>query len=143
MSKRECLPARRPGWVQKARVGGQKLYLIVGEYPDGRPGEVFIIAAKTGHLVDALLSNFAISVSLGLQHGVPLEEFVDAFERTRFDPAGPVSGSAEVKMASSILDYVFRELKARYVPEPAAEPKTVVDVPVGKVAGVYSKGSGV
>lgn len=138
-AKRECLPARRKGWVQKGRVGGQKVYLIVGEYPDGRCGEIFIIAAKTGHIIDSLLSNFAISVSLGLQHGVPLEEYVNAFERTKFEPAGPVSGSQEIKMASSILDYVFRELKAHYLPDPG---EAEVEKPVEKVAGNYQAGSG-
>jgi hypothetical protein len=113
-----CRPAsatRRGGYTQKARVGGQKIYLRTGDYADGRLGEIFIDMHKEGATFRSLMTNFAIAVSLGLQHGVPLEEFVDAFTATRFEPAGPVEGNEKIKRATSILDYIFRELAVSYL----------------------------
>jgi ribonucleoside-diphosphate reductase alpha chain len=112
---RERLPSRRYGYNQKARVGGQKIYLRTGDYPDGRLGEIFIDMHKEGATFRSLMNNFAIAVSLGLQYGVPLEEFVDAFTATRFEPAGPVEGNDKIKRATSILDYIFRELALSYL----------------------------
>jgi len=113
--QRERLPNRRDGYTQKARVGGQKIYLRTGDYPDGRLGEIFIDMHKEGATFRSLMNNFAIAVSLGLQHGVPLEEFVDAFTATRFEPAGLVEGNEKIKRATSILDYIFRELAVSYL----------------------------
>jgi ribonucleoside-diphosphate reductase alpha chain len=115
LPQRERLPNRRDGYTQKARVGGQKIYVRTGDYPDGRLGEIFIDMHKEGATFRSLMNNFAIAVSLGLQHGVPLEEFVDAFTATRFEPAGAVEGNEKIKPASSILDYIFRELAASYL----------------------------
>jgi ribonucleoside-diphosphate reductase alpha chain len=112
--ERERLPERRKGYTQKAVVGGHKVYLRTGEYDDGRLGEIFIDMHKEGAALRSLLNNFAIAVSLGLQYGVPLEEYVDAFTFTRFEPAGPVQGNDSIKYATSILDYVFRELAVSY-----------------------------
>jgi ribonucleoside-diphosphate reductase alpha chain len=112
---RRKLPDRRKGYIQKAAVGGHKVYLHTGEYDDGELGEIFIDMHKEGAAFRSLMNNFAISVSLGLQHGVPLEEFVDAFVFTRFEPAGPVTGNDTVKSATSILDYIFRELGISYL----------------------------
>jgi ribonucleoside-diphosphate reductase alpha chain len=115
LPQRERLPNRRDGYTQKARVGGQKIYLRTGDYPDGRLGEIFIDMHKEGATFRSLMNNFAIAVSLGLQHGVPLEEFVDAFTATRFEPAGQVGGNDKIKRATSILDYIFRELAVSYL----------------------------
>ena len=112
---RERLPNRRNGYTQKARVGGQKIYVRTGEYADGRLGEIFIDMHKEGATFRSLMNNFAIAISLGLQHGVPLEEFVDAFTATRFEPAGQVEGNEKIKRATSILDYIFRELAVSYL----------------------------
>jgi ribonucleoside-diphosphate reductase alpha chain len=112
---REKLPARRKGYTQKAVVGGHKVYLRTGEYEDGRLGEIFIDMHKEGAALRSLLNNFAIAISLGLQYGVPLEEYVDAFTFTRFEPQGPVQGNDSIKYATSILDYVFRELAISYM----------------------------
>jgi ribonucleoside-diphosphate reductase alpha chain len=112
---RRKLPDRRKGYIQKAAVGGHKVYLHTGEFDDGELGEIFIDMHKEGAAFRSLMNNFAISVSLGLQHGVPLEEFVDAFVFTRFEPAGPVTGNDSVKSATSILDYIFRELGISYL----------------------------
>lgn len=112
---RRKLPDRRKGYIQKAAVGGHKVYLHTGEYDDGELGEIFIDMHKEGAAFRSLMNNFAISVSLGLQHGVPLDEFVDAFVFTRFEPAGPVTGNDTVKSATSILDYIFRELGVSYL----------------------------
>jgi ribonucleoside-diphosphate reductase alpha chain len=112
---RRKLPDRRKGYIQKASVGGHKVYLHTGEYDDGELGEIFIDMHKEGAAFRSLMNNFAISVSLGLQHGVPLDEFVDAFVFTRFEPAGPVTGNDTVKSATSILDYIFRELGISYL----------------------------
>ncbi len=112
---RDKMPDRRKGYTQKAVVGGHKLYLRTGEYDDGRLGEIFIDMHKEGAALRSLLNNFAIAISLGLQYGVPLEEYVDAFTFTRFEPAGPVQGNDTIKYATSILDYVFRELAVSYL----------------------------
>ena len=112
---RERLPHRRKGYTQKAVVGGHKVYLRTGEYADGRLGEIFIDMHKEGAAFRSLMNNFAIAVSVGLQYGVPLEEFVDAFTFTRFEPAGPVRGNEAIKNATSILDYLFRELAVSYL----------------------------
>lgn len=115
MREREKMPDRRKGYTQKAVVGGHKVYLRTGEYDDGRLGEIFIDMHKEGAALRSLLNNFAIAVSLGLQYGVPLEEYVDAFTFTRFEPSGPVQGNDSIKYATSILDYVFRELAVSYM----------------------------
>ena len=112
---RDKLPQRRKGYTQKAIVGGHKVYLRTGEYQDGRLGEIFIDMHKEGAGFRAMMNNFAIAVSVGLQYGVPLEEFVDAFTFTRFEPAGMVQGNETIKNATSILDYVFRELAVSYL----------------------------
>ena len=109
------MPDRRKGYTQKAVVGGHKVYLRTGEYADGRLGEIFIDMHKEGAAFRSLMNNFAIAVSVGLQYGVPLEEFVDAFTFTRFEPAGPVRGNEAIKNATSILDYLFRELAVSYL----------------------------
>ncbi|MCV6598120.1 MAG: vitamin B12-dependent ribonucleotide reductase, partial [Mangrovicoccus sp.] len=114
-SHREKLPERRKGYTQKAIVGGHKVYLRTGEYTDGALGEIFIDMHKEGAGFRAMMNNFAIAVSVGLQYGVPLEEFVDAFTFTRFEPAGMVQGNDSIKNATSILDYVFRELAVSYL----------------------------
>src|SRR6516225_5525498 len=115
MRERERMPDRRKGYTQKAVVGGHKVYLRTGEYDDGRLGEIFIDMHKEGAALRSFINNFAIAVSLGLQYGVPLEEYVDAFTFTRFEPAGPVQGNDSIKYATSILDYVFRELAVSYL----------------------------
>ncbi len=113
--QRNTLPNRRKGYTQKAKVGGHKVYLRTGEYEEGRLGEIFIDMHKEGAAFRSLMNNFAIAISIALQYGVPLEEFVDAFTFTRFEPAGPVEGNDTIKMASSILDYIFRELGVSYL----------------------------
>ena len=115
LRERERLPDRRKGYTQKAVVGGHKVYLRTGEYDDGRLGEMFIDMHKEGAALRSIINNFAIAVSLGLQYGVPLEEYVDAFTFTRFEPSGPVQGNDSIKYATSILDYVFRELAVSYL----------------------------
>ena len=114
-SHREKLPQRRKGYTQKAIVGGHKVYLRTGEYEDGQLGEIFIDMHKEGAAFRAMMNNFAIAVSVGLQYGVPLDEFVEAFTFTRFEPAGMVQGNDSIKNATSILDYVFRELAVSYL----------------------------
>jgi len=115
MREREKMPDRRKGYTQKAVVGGHKVYLRTGEYDDGRIGEIFIDMHKEGAALRSIINNFAIAISLGLQYGVPLEEYVDAFTFTRFEPNGPVQGNDSIKFATSILDYVFRELAVSYM----------------------------
>src|SRR2546430_7451019 len=110
LRERERMPDRRKGYTQKAVVGGHKVYLRTGEYDDGRLGEIFIDMHKEGAALRSIINNFAIAISLGLQYGVPLEEYVDAFTFTRFEPNGPVQGNDSIKYATSIIDYVFREL---------------------------------
>jgi ribonucleoside-diphosphate reductase alpha chain len=112
---RRKLPDRRKGYIQKAAVGGHKVYIHTGEYEDGELGEVFIDMHKEGAAFRSLMNNFAIAISIGLQYGVPLEEFVDAFVYTRFEPAGPVTGNDSIRSATSILDYIFRELGVSYL----------------------------
>ena len=114
-TNREKLPERRKGYTQKAIVGGHKVYLRTGEYGDGRLGEIFIDMHKEGAGFRAMMNNFAIAISVGLQYGVPLEEYVEAFTFTRFEPAGMVQGNDSVKNATSILDYIFRELAISYL----------------------------
>ena len=114
-SNREKLPERRKGYTQKAIVGGHKVYLRTGEYKDGTLGEIFIDMHKDGAGFRAMMNNFAIAISVGLQYGVPLEEFVEAFTFTRFEPAGMVQGNDSIKNATSILDYIFRELAVSYL----------------------------
>ncbi|WP_269581711.1 vitamin B12-dependent ribonucleotide reductase [Roseibium sp. Sym1] len=113
--EQEKLPARRKGYTQKAKIGGHTVFLRTGEYDDGRLGEIFLDMNKEGSALRAFINNFAISVSLGLQYGVPLEEYVDAFTFTKFEPAGMVQGNDAIKNATSILDYVFRELAVSYL----------------------------
>ncbi|MDE3037632.1 MAG: vitamin B12-dependent ribonucleotide reductase, partial [Pseudomonadota bacterium] len=112
---RRRLPERRKGYTQKAAVGGHKVYLRTGEYDDGKLGEIFVDMHKEGAAFRSLMNNFAIAVSIGLQYGVPLEEFVDAFTFTRFEPSGMVEGNEAIKMSTSILDYIFRELAISYL----------------------------
>jgi len=109
------MPDRRKGYIQKAQIGDHKVYLHTGEYDDGKIGEIFIDTNKEGELVKAMMNNFAIAISLGLQYGVPLEEYVDAFIDTKFEPSGNVIGNDRILSASSILDYVFRELAVSYL----------------------------
>ena len=113
--EREKLPNRRKSYTQKATVGGHKVYLHTGEYEDGRLGEIFIDMHKEGAAFRSLMNNFAIAISLGLQYGVPLDEYVEAFTFTRFEPAGLVQGNDTIKNATSILDYIFRELAVSYL----------------------------
>ncbi len=115
IQERDKLPGRRKGYTQKAIVGGHKVYLRTGEYEDGKLGEIFIDMHKEGAALRAMMNNFAIAISVGLQYGVPLEEFVDAFTFTKFEPAGMVQGNDSIKNATSILDYVFRELAVSYL----------------------------
>jgi ribonucleoside-diphosphate reductase alpha chain len=115
MRDRERMPDRRKGYTQKAVVGGHKVYLRTGEYEDGTVGEIFLDMHKEGAAFRSLMNCFAIAISLGLQHGVPLEEFVDAFVFTRFEPNGMVKGNDRIKMSTSVIDYVFRELAITYL----------------------------
>ena len=112
--KRFSMPDRRKGYIQKATIGDHKVYLHTGEYEDGKIGEIFIDTSKEGELVKALMNNFAIAVSLGLQYGVPLDEFISAFVGTKFEPSGKVHGNDRILTATSILDYIFRELAISY-----------------------------
>ena len=109
------MPDRRKGYIQKVSIGDHKIYLHTGEYDDGKIGEIFIDMNKEGELVKALMNNFAIAISLGLQYGVPLDEFVDAFIETKFEPSGEIKGNDRILNASSILDYIFRELAISYL----------------------------
>ncbi len=113
--KRKPLPERRNGYTQKATVGGHKVYLRTGEYKDGALGEIFIDMNKEGAGFRAMANNFAIAISIGLQYGVPLEEFIDAYTFTRFEPSGTVDGNDAIKTATSLLDYIFRELAISYL----------------------------
>ncbi len=112
--KRFSMPDRRKGYIQKATIGDHKVYLHTGEYEDGKIGEIFIDTSKEGELVKALMNNFAIAVSLGLQYGVPLDEFISAYVGTKFEPSGKVYGNDRILSATSILDYIFRELAISY-----------------------------
>ncbi len=115
LGKRFSMPDRRKGYIQKATIGDHKVYLHTGEYEDGKIGEIFIDTSKEGELVKALMNNFAIAISLGLQYGVPLDEFVNAYVETKFEPSGKVHGNDRILSASSILDYIFRELAISYL----------------------------
>ena len=115
INKRFGMPDRRKGYIQKATIGDHKVYLHTGEYEDGKIGEIFIDTSKEGELVKALMNNFAIAISLGLQYGVPLDEFVSAYVDTKFEPSGKVYGNDRILSASSILDYIFRELAISYL----------------------------
>jgi ribonucleoside-diphosphate reductase alpha chain len=115
IARRRRLPDRRAGYTQKARIGNQKVYLRTGEYEDGSLGEIFIDMHKEGAAFRSMANCFAIAVSLGLQHGVPLDEYVDAFLFTRFEPNGMVQGNPYIKMSTSIIDYIFRELAITYL----------------------------
>jgi len=115
INNRAKMPDRRKGYIQKISIGDHKIYLHTGEYDDGKVGEIFIDMNKEGELVKALMNNFAIAISLGLQYGVPLEEFVDAFIETKFEPSGEIKGNDRILSASSILDYIFRELAISYL----------------------------
>ena len=114
-NNRSKMPDRRKGYIQKVTIGNHKIYLHTGEYDDGKVGEIFIDMNKEGELVKSLMNNFAIAISLGLQYGVPLEEFVDAFIETKFEPSGKIGGNDRILSASSILDYIFRELAISYL----------------------------
>ncbi len=114
-NNRAKMPDRRKGYIQKVSIGDHKIYLHTGEYDDGKVGEIFIDMNKEGELVKALMNNFAIAISLGLQYGVPLDEFVDAFIETKFEPSGEIKGNDRILNASSILDYIFRELAISYL----------------------------
>jgi ribonucleoside-diphosphate reductase alpha chain len=109
------MPDRRKGYIQKVTIGNHKVYLHTGEYNDGKLGEIFIDTSKEGELVKALMNNFAIAISLGLQYGVPLDEFVNAYVGTKFEPSGKIEGNDRILSASSILDYIFRELAISYL----------------------------
>jgi ribonucleoside-diphosphate reductase alpha chain len=115
LAHRRRLPDRRAGYTQKARIGNHKIYLRTGEYEDGSLGEIFVDMHKEGAAFRSMCNCFAIAVSLGLQHGVPLEEYVDAFVFTRFEPNGMVQGNPHIKLATSIIDYIFRELAITYL----------------------------
>ena len=115
LGKRFSMPDRRKGYIQKATIGNHKVYLHTGEYEDGKIGEIFIDTSKEGELVKALMNNFAIAISLGLQYGVPLDEFINAYVGTKFEPSGKVYGNDRILSASSILDYIFRELAISYL----------------------------
>ena len=115
INKRFSMPDRRKGYIQKASVGDHKVYLHTGEYEDGKIGEIFIDTSKEGELVKALMNNFAIAISLGLQYGVPLDEFVNAYVDTKFEPSGKVYGNDRIMSATSMLDYIFRELAISYL----------------------------
>ena len=115
INNRSKMPDRRKGYIQKITIGNHKIYLHTGEYDDGKVGEIFIDMNKEGELVKALMNNFAIAISLGLQYGVPLDEFVDAFIETKFEPSGEIKGNDRILSASSILDYIFRELAISYL----------------------------
>ena len=140
-SDRRRLPQRRKGYTQKASVGGHKVYLRTGEYEDGGLAEVFIDMHKEGSAFRSLMNNFAIAVSIGLQYGVPLEEFVEAFTFTRFEPAGLVEGNDTIKMATSIVDYIFRELAISYLGRTDlahVQPSDLAPDTVGKGTGESS-----
>ena len=114
LSKRFSMPDRRKGYIQKATISDHKIYLHTGEYEDGKIGEIFIDTSKEGELVKALMNNFAIAISLGLQYGVPLDEFINAYVGTKFEPSGKVYGNDRILSATSMLDYIFRELAISY-----------------------------
>jgi ribonucleoside-diphosphate reductase alpha chain len=139
---RRKLPAKRLGFTQEASVGGHKVYLRTGEYEDGTVGEIFIDMHKEGAAYRSMMNCFAMSVSLGLQYGVPLQEFVDKFTFTRFEPSGFVDGHPNVKMATSVVDYLFRVLGLEYLGRTDfVQVKPVVDLTAekGSVETTYPK----
>jgi len=131
-SDRSKMPDRRKGYIQKVSIGDHKIYLHTGEYDDGKVGEIFIDMNKEGELVKALMNNFAIAISLGLQYGVPLDEFVDAFIETKFEPSGEIKGNDRILSASSILDYIFRELAISYLGREDLAHTPSIDKPSGE-----------
>src|SRR4029077_17730845 len=144
-AERRRLPQRRKGYTQKANVGGHKVYLRTGEWEDGRLAEIFIDMHKEGSAFRSLMNNFAIAISIGLQYGVPLEEFVEAFTFTRFEPAGLVEGNDTIKMSTSILDYIFRELAISYLGRSDlahVEPADLMPDTVGKGVVAESASTG-
>ncbi|HVA14955.1 MAG TPA: vitamin B12-dependent ribonucleotide reductase, partial [Stellaceae bacterium] len=144
-AERTRLPHRRKGYTQKATVGGHKVYLRTGEYEDGRLAEIFIDMHKEGSAFRSLMNNFAIAISLGLQYGVPLEEYVEAFTFTRFEPSGIVEGNDTIKMSTSILDYIFRELAISYLGRSDlahVEPADLMPDTVGKGVAAESSSGG-
>jgi ribonucleoside-diphosphate reductase alpha chain len=145
LREREKLPGRRKGYTQKAVVGGHKVYVRTGEYDDGRLGEIFIDMHKEGAAFRAMMNNFAIAISLGLQYGVPLEEYVEAFTFTRFEPAGFVQGNEQIKNATSILDYIFRELAISYLGRSDlahVDPSDMGSTSLGKAEDAQGSGDG-
>ena len=137
MTERRRMPQRRKGYTQKAVVGGHKVYLRTGEYEDGRLGEIFIDMHKEGAAFRSMMNNFAIAISIGLQYGVPLDEYVDAFTFTRFEPSGMVEGNDTIKMATSVVDYIFRELAISYLGRndlAHAEPEDMISQGIGRGA---------
>ena len=132
---RRRMPDRRKAYIQKATIGENKVYLHIGEYEDGKIGEIFIDTNKEGELVKSMMNNFAIAISLGLQYGVPLEEYVDAFIDTKFEPSGKVNGNDRILSATSILDYIFRELAVSYLGrEDLAHTPSIKKVESGEVS---------
>lgn len=139
LGERRKLPSKRQGYTQKAKIGGQSIFLRTGEYGDGSLGEIFIDVTKEGASFRSLMGCFAIAVSLGLQHGVPLEEFVDAFVGVKFDPAGPVLGHDQVKLARSLIDYIFKDLAINYLGR--SDLAHVVDSDVGAAKAIATASS--
>tara|TARA_B100000745_G_scaffold177737_1_gene116416 strand:- start:133 stop:993 length:861 start_codon:yes stop_codon:yes gene_type:complete len=137
---RSKMPDRRKGYIQKVSIGDHKIYLHTGEYDEGKIGEIFIDMNKEGELVKALMNNFAIAISLGLQYGVPLDEFVDAFIETKFEPSGEIKGNDRILNASSILDYIFRELAISYLGREDLAHTPPINKPVNeKISGDESE----
>ena len=137
---RSKMPDRRKGYIQKVSIGDHKIYLHTGEYDEGKIGEIFIDMNKEGELVKALMNNFAIAISLGLQYGVPLDEFVDAFIETKFEPSGEIKGNDRILNASSILDYIFRELAISYLGREDLAHTPSINKPVNeKISGDESE----
>ena len=139
ISKRKVLPNRRQGYTQKATVGGHKVYLRTGEYNDGSLGEIFIDMHKEGAAYRSLMNCFSIAISLGMQYGVPLEEFVDAFTFTKFEPNGVVTGHDNLKMATSVIDYVFRDLACKYLGRHDLVHVKPTDLESDKISGESSE----
>jgi len=135
INDRSKMPDRRKGYIQKVTIGTHKIYLHTGEYDDGKVGEIFIDMNKEGELVKALMNNFAIAISLGLQYGVPLDEFVDAFIETKFEPSGEITGNDRILNASSILDYIFRELAISYLGREDLAHTPLINKPINEKIG--------
>lgn len=133
-AQREQLPSKRKGYTQRFSIGGQTVYLHTGEYPDGRLGEIFIDAAKTGTLIRALLNAIAMAVSRGLQYGIPLQDYVAMYKEFHFHPCGEVEGDSRILSADSILSYVFEELERTYIFKQLPEPQPPEDLSYAVVA---------